>query len=110
MTLLMRFEGYKVARDIRPDSKAARYSTSGLLEVKFIENPSQANAPPTLNLDSIIRHGESKQVWVPLDPDQPDDVLEKALSEGKIGKLKAEVMWVTRKPRFVRYRPKIRRV
>jgi len=106
----MRIEGYKVARDIRPDPKATRDSTSGLLEIKFVENPSQGDAPPTLNVDSIIRHGENKQVWVPLDPDQSDDVLEKALKEGRIGKLKAEILWFADKPRFIRYRPKIRRV
>lgn len=109
MTLLMRIEGYEVARDIQPDPKAARDSTSGLLEIKFIENPSQRNDSLTLNVDAIIRHGENKKVWVPLDPKQSDDTLEKALKEGKIGKLKGEILWFADKSHFVRYRPIIRR-
>ena len=109
-TLLMKIEGHKLPTNIRPDPKATRDATSGLLEVKFIERPAQQNTPRTLEVDSIIRHGESKGVWVPLDPDQPDDVLNKALAEGKIGKLKAEILWFADKPIYTRYRPKIRRV
>lgn len=109
-TLLMKIEGYKLPTNIRSDPKAKRDATSGLIEVKFIERPAQQNTSATLNVDSIIRHGESKRVWVPLDPDQPDDVLNKALAEGKIGKLKAEILWFADRPIYTRYRPKIRRV
>jgi hypothetical protein len=105
----MKIEGYRLPKDIRPDVKAARDSTSGLLEIKFIEHAAQQNTSPTLNVDSIIRHGETKQVWVPLDPSHTDDELHLALSKGKIGKLKAEILWFGDKPIFRRYRPKIRK-
>jgi len=109
VSLLMKIEGYKLPKEILPDPKATRDSTSGLLEIKFIEQAAQANKPPTLNIDSIIRHGENKKVWVPLESKQPDDMLNEALKNGKIGKLIATILWFGEKPRFTRYRPKIRR-
>jgi len=63
----------------------------------------------TLNVDSIIRHGENKSVWVPLDPVHSDDELENALKIGKIGSIKAEILWFGDKPIFTRFRPKIKR-
>ena len=89
----MKIEGYKLPKEILPDPKATRDSTSGLLEIKFIEQAAQANKPPTLNIDSIIRHGENKRVWVPLESKQPDDMLNEALKNGKIGKLIATILW-----------------
>ena len=97
-TLLMKIEGYKLPKEIRPDEKAARDSTSGLLEIKFIENSAQQGGAATLNVDAIIRHGEQKQVWVPLDPAHNDQELNLALSKGKIGKLKSEILWFGDKP------------
>jgi hypothetical protein len=108
-TLLMKIEGYKLPKEIRPDDKAARDSTSGLLEIKFIEYTSQQSSAATMNVDAIIRHGEQKQVWVPLDPTHNDQELNLALSKGKIGKLKAEILWFGDTPIFRRYRPKIRK-
>ena len=109
MTLLMKIEGYKLAKNIRPDPKATQASSPDLLEIKFIENAPQQNAQPTLNVDSIIRHGENKSVWVPLDPSHSDDELENALKIGKIGSIKAEILWFGDKPVFTRFRPKIKR-
>jgi len=109
MTLLMKIEGYKLPNNIRPDPKAKRDSSSDLLEIKFIERPAQQNIDATMNVDSIIRHGENKMVWIPLDPAQDDDILNKALSSGKIGTLKAEILWFADKPKYIRFRPKIRR-
>ena len=108
-TLLMKIEGYKLPKNISPDQKAARDS-SGLLEIKFIERtPNRGTTGFTLNVDSIIRHGETKAVWVPLDPSQSDDELNQALSSGNIGKLKAEILWFNGKPIFRRYCPLIRK-
>jgi len=109
MTLLMKIEGYKPAKNIRPDPKATRASSPDLLEIKFIENAPQQNSPPTLNVDSIIRHGENKSIWVPLDPGHSDEELEHALKIGKIGSIKAEILWFGDKPVFTRFRPKIKR-
>ena len=109
MSLLMKIEGYKLPDGIRPDPKATHDSTSGLLEIKFIEHAAQQNAPLTLNVDSIIRHGENKEVWVPLDPTHSDAELDSALKESRIGKLKAEILWFGDKPVFTRFKPKIRR-
>lgn len=110
MTILLKVEGFKAFQGIRLDPKAKRDSSSGLVEIKFIE-PTTANAQlhTTMNIDSIIRHGESKKVWVPLDPDQTDEFLNNALQTGEIGQLKAEILWFNEKPRRTRYRPIIRR-
>ena len=101
-TILMKIEGFKLSKGIDPDPKSAQDSSSKLIEIKFIEE--------SLNVDSIIRHGEDKSVWIPLDPQQKDEFLNNALQRGKIGKLKAEILWFNEKPRLVRYRPKIRRL
>src|SRR5689334_16028160 len=69
-TVLVRLEGFELGGGIRPDKNADRDSTSGLIEVKFIENASQQPGLLLLNIDAIIRHAETKTVWVPLDPDQ----------------------------------------
>lgn len=105
----MKIEGYELPKGIRADPKATRDSTSGLIEIKFIENAPQQNGVPTLNVDSIIRHGENKQVWVPLDPNHSDQELNAALVTGRIGSLKAEILWFSDKPKFAGFKPKIQR-
>jgi len=107
---LLKIEGFSLFKGIRPDPKATRDSSSGLLEIKFIERPAQnSHQNATMNVDSIIRHGENKQVWVPLDPEQTDELLQDALQRGNIGKLKAQILWFNERPSLRRYRPKIRR-
>src|SRR5690606_24673234 len=108
-TMLLRLDGFKLSKDVKPDPKAAQDSTSGLLEIKFIENAAQGESV-VMNVDAIIRHAESRAVWVPLDPAQPQDKLEKALRDGKFGTMKAEVLWFDDAPKLGRYRPAIRRI
>lgn len=110
-TFLITIEGYKLPAGIQADKNATRDSSTGLLEIKFIENAPQKNSSSekTLNIDAIIRHGEDKTVWVPLSPAQDQKVLEEALSRGKIGKIKAEILWFDEKPIYRKYCPKIRR-
>lgn len=101
-SFLMKIEGFKLYKGIKADPKSAQDSSSGLIEIKFIEE--------NLNVDSIIRHGEQKSVWIPLDPKQDDTSLNDALKKGKIGKLKAEILWFNEEPKLVRYQPKIKRL
>jgi hypothetical protein len=109
-TILLKIEGFKLRKGVHPEPKATRDSSTGLLEIKFIERVAQSgDQTATLNIDSIIRHGENKEVWVPLHPDQTDEMLLDTLQRGKIGKLKAQILWFSGKPRLRRYRPKIRR-
>jgi mRNA-degrading endonuclease toxin of MazEF toxin-antitoxin module len=90
------------------------YSIGGVARKKrpavIVSNAAQENETFTLHVGSIIRYGENKQVWVPLDPSHTHDELNLALSKGKIGKLKAEILWFGDKPVFRRYRPKIKKV
>ena len=109
-TLLLKLEGFEVGYGIQPDPNATRDSTSGLLEIKFIEqSPQGGQIPIVMNIDAIIRHAESRMVWVPLDIKQNQTNLDSALREGTIGVLKAEILWFDDAPRLARYRPKIRR-
>jgi hypothetical protein len=109
-TILLKIEGFKTGKGILPAPNADRDSTSGLLEVKFIEqSPQGGQIPVTMNVDAIIRHGEERRVWIPLDPSQSQQDLQAALQAGRIGTLKAELLWFDERPRLARYRPKIRR-
>ncbi|MDP2922602.1 MAG: hypothetical protein Q8O30_02620 [Candidatus Omnitrophota bacterium] len=107
-TILIKIEGFKLGKDIRPDPKATRDSTSRLIETKFIENTPQGEGSE-LNVDAIIRHGKNKMVWVPLDPEQPLNELKEALRQGAIGRLYAEILWFDKNPYYTRFRPIIRR-
>ena len=108
-TLLLRIEGFALDKGVKCHPSGKRDSTSGLVEVKFIEQHSSQAGTQILNIDSILRHGEQKSVWIPLDPSVDVSVYEKALEGEKMGKLVASVLWFDIKPKFIRFRPKIRR-
>ena len=108
VTILVKIEGFKLYKGINADPNATRDSSSGLIEVKFIENASQTNER-CLNPDAIIRHGENKKVWIPLDPNQDINILNKQLHNGNIGKLIAEILWFDKTPQYTRFRPIIKR-
>jgi hypothetical protein len=102
-TLLLKIVGFKLNPFLRSDPKAIHDMRSGLVEVKFIEAVDKSH----FNVTYLLKDTQNRLVWIPLDPKQPDVILNGMLEENKMGKIYTEIFWAGDYFTRVKHRPMI---
>jgi hypothetical protein len=81
-----------VYRGLRPDPNARGDSPTGEYEVKFPDPRNQMLS----EVECFLRHRENVSTWVPIDPTQTDQEVDKAINRHTVGKLRWHVHMAAR--------------
>jgi len=87
-----------VYRGLRPDPNARGDSPTGEYEVKFPDPRNQMLS----EVECFLRHRENVSTWVPIDPTQTDQEVDKAINRHTVGKLRCMCTWLQDKPKVHR--------
>jgi len=69
---------------------------TGKIEIKF-PTPDKTEMN---EIDYLIRHKENITTWIPLDPNQSYEEIEKTLKNSYIGKFYGSYIWISDNPKF----------
>ena len=89
---------------LRADPKARANSSTGEYELKFSWGGSYLT-----EIEVFLKHRESTDTWIPIDPTHTDEEVDVALSKGKVGRIKCTCLWVLEEPKHDKLRIPIRR-
>ncbi|HLD49973.1 MAG TPA: hypothetical protein VJC08_02110 [bacterium] len=86
-------------KGLRRHPSGHRDASSNETEVKFASN---SNTVEMNEVDTFLRHRETKSTWIPVDPKHSDDEINHALKKKKVGKLYFHYVWIKEKPQVER--------
>src|SRR3972149_482700 len=87
---------YFILKKFKPDPKASMDKITGKIEIKF-PTPDKTEMN---EIDYFIPHNENITTWIPLDPNQSYEEIEKTLKNSYIGKFYGSYIWISDNPKF----------
>jgi len=95
------FDSFFILKKFKPDPKASMDEQTGRIETRYPSKYGQ------IEVDYLIRHKESVETWIPLEPNQNIDEIKKTLKESFIGRFYFSCNWVGIKPKLQKLERKI---
>jgi len=97
-------QGFTFGSSVRPSPHGAKNAATSVYEIKF----EGRNKGILSEIDTIIRPNQIIKTWIPVDPNQENEVLSESLEKKDVGTLRLKVQNISSRPhRFTALRLKV---